>query len=110
MARTRRTDDCAQGVLTTLHFAYPKKRPDYAQGFVVLFAVQPKVGDIIEIDQNSIRKLEHEDMHCCTWKVVDVRHALGLEPDREESLPMSSIEVTAHPHEAGRSKLRVGAL
>lgn len=98
MARGKRQDNLYKGILTTLRFTHPKKRPDFSQGFVVHFAVQPKVGEVIEIDQYSIRKLKHEDMCCCYWKVDDVFHQLSLEPEDDENFIASSLVVTVRPH------------
>jgi len=84
-------------VLATVYFTKPRKPWGYGMGFAVLFAVPPKVGDKLTVDQNSIRKIPREDLHKCDWKVVEVKHDLNLDVDRDEEFPLANLSVTVHP-------------
>jgi len=97
---TRETfDRQSDGVLSTLFFTAPNKPAGYGHGFVVRFAVPPRVGDIVQVDQYSIKSVPQEELHVCVWRVVDVRHDITLDTGDENKDPLSSLRVTVHPHE-----------
>lgn len=85
------------GVLGTLFFTAASKPPEYGQGFLIRFAVPPRVGDTCEVDQYSIKRVRHEDLHVCRWKIVEVRHEVNLNTENETDVPVSTLWVVAHP-------------
>ena len=87
-------------VQATVMFTAPNKPLGYGHGFVVRFAVPPKVGDIVEVDQYSIRSIPMEELHQPTWRVVDVHHDLSLRAEEGEDCPVASLRVTLHPKRA----------
>lgn len=84
-------------VLATLFFTRPDKPLDYGHGFVVRFAVAPKVGDMLTVDQYSIRRIPAEALHQCDWEVVRVEHELSLGPPDVDDHPLAILRVTVHP-------------
>jgi hypothetical protein len=90
-------DSQPSSVLSTLFFTAPSKPPEYGQGFVVRFAVPPRPGDTLEVDQYSIKSVRQEDLHVCRWRIVEVRHELNLNTENEGDVPASTLWVVAHP-------------
>jgi hypothetical protein len=87
--------------LATLDFTKPGKEPSFSEGFVVRFQVAPKVGDLLRVEHQSIRRLKREELHQSGWVVVDVHHDLNLDDElafqNEEQYPTASLVVTVHP-------------
>jgi hypothetical protein len=94
---TQPLESQASGVLSTLFFTAPNKPPGYGQGFVVRFALPPRVGDNLQVDQYSIKRVPQEELHVCKWKIVEVRHELNLSTENERDVPLSALRVVAHP-------------
>jgi hypothetical protein len=92
-------DSQSPGVLGTLFFTAASKPPDYGQGFVVRFGVPPVVGDTLEVDQYSIKRVREEGLHVCRWRIVEVRHEVNLNTENETDIPVSRLWVVAHPLE-----------
>jgi len=93
-------------VLVTVHFTKPNAAPGYGMGFVVRFAVAPKVGDNLDVDQYSIKRIPEEDLHQSYWTIVAVTHDLNLDTDDDEGekYPLATLYVVAHPrHEKTQS-------
>ena len=84
-------------ILATVFFTQPDKPLGYGHGFVVRFAVAPKVGDALAVDQYSIRKIPQEELHQCHWRVVEVEHDLNLDAPRDGDYPVATLRVTVHP-------------
>jgi len=94
------TNQFENSVLVTLFFGKPDEASNYGAGFVVRFAVPPCVGDLLDIEQNSIKKLPHEDLHHCYWEIVHVAHDLILEYDEDlegPAIPVATLKAIAHP-------------
>ena len=87
----------SSSVLATLFFTQPGKPLEYGHGFVVRFAVAPKVGDALAVDQYSIRRIPQEELHQCDWQVVDVAHELTLDAPDNGDHPLAALRVTVHP-------------
>jgi hypothetical protein len=83
-----------------LYFRLPNKPLGHGMGFGVTLAVPPKVGDVIRIDQYSIKKLPG-DMHKTEWKILEWTHELNLdgnlEPGHEKENPVGWLAVVVHP-------------
>ncbi len=99
MSKDKSYESDPEGVLTTLFFTAPNKPPGYGHGFVVRFAVPPKVGDILNVDQYSIKQVPQEELHVCTWRIVDVQHDISLHTEDEKEVPASGLRVTVHPQQ-----------
>ena len=84
------------GVLSTLFFTAANKQPGYGMGFVVRFALPPRVGDALEVDQYSIKSVPQEELHVCRWKIVEIRHELNLNTESEKDVPISTLWGVAH--------------
>jgi hypothetical protein len=99
MSKVKQPSRVANSVMATVFFTQQCKPAGYGQGFVVRFAVAPKVGDKLSVDQYSIRKIPQEDLHQCDWQVVDVRHEVNLDVSEQddEDLPWATLYVTVHP-------------
>jgi hypothetical protein len=97
MAKEEKPNLPSYPVLATVHFTKPRKPIGYGIGFVVLFAVPPKVGEKLTVDQYSIRKIPQEELHQCYWKVVEVEHNLNLAEFPDEEFPLANLSVTVHP-------------
>ena len=89
-------------ILATLHLRARNAKPF---ALVTRFAVAPKVDDMIEIDQSTIRRAPDEALHQTTWRVVDVRHSVHQEPEHDDDL-VADLSVTAEPLHAGVSSGR----
>ena len=97
MAKEEKPNLPSYPVLATVYFTKPRKPCGYGMGLVVLFAVPPKVGDKLTVEQNSIRKIPQEELHQCYWKVVEVKHDLNLDVFPDEEFPLATLSVTVHP-------------
>jgi hypothetical protein len=99
MAEVKQPSLVANSVMATLFFTQLGKNSEYGHGFVVRFAVAPKVGDILSVDQYSIRKIPNEELHKCNWQVVEVRHDINLDdPDQDDKdPPLATLWVTVYP-------------
>ena len=93
------TESVAGNVLVKLFFTDVGTPLGYGQAFVVRFAVPPKVGDLLEIDQYSVKAIPQEELHCTEWCVVDVRHTLQFDcrDEREPEHPLVTLSATVHP-------------
>ncbi len=91
----------APSVLATVYFTLPGAELGFGQGHVVRFAVPPRIGDTLRVDQYSIRSLPHEELHHCEWKVVAIEHDLNLDQDlaeaNDEDMPLATLRVVVHP-------------
>lgn len=95
----------SNSVLVTLFFAKSNASPEARQGFVVRFAVPPRVGDPVSVDQYSIRQLRDEQLHETEWVVADVRHELSLNvPGEGGPDPLAALCVTVHPAKKQKTK------
>jgi len=103
MTEAKQPSPVTNSVMATVFFTQQRKPPDYGHGFVVRFAVAPKVGDKLSVDQYSIRKIPQEELHQCNWQVVDVRHEVNLDvsDQDDEDLPLATLYVTVHPAQQG---------
>jgi len=101
MPRPKSPDSVSNSTLATVYFTKSDKPTGYGHGFVVRFAVPPRNGDLLTVDQYSIRQIPNEDLHQTEWKVVQVRHAVNLDPDVATQdgaeCPLATLEVTVHP-------------
>lgn len=84
-------------VLATVFFTQPDKPLGYGHGFVVRFAVAPRVGDALTVDQYSIRKIPQEALHQCHWQIVQVEHELNLDAPDDGDHALATLRVTAYP-------------
>jgi len=84
-------------VLATVFFTQREKPLGYGHGFVVRFALAPKVGDALAVDQHSIRRIPQEELHQCHWQVVKVEHDLNLDTPDDGDHPVATLRVTVHP-------------
>jgi hypothetical protein len=101
MSEEKKPVRVANSMMATVLFTAPGKPLGYGHGFVVRFAVAPNVGDKLSVEQNSIRRIPHEELHKLNWKVVDVRHDVNLDvmEQDDEDFPLVSLYVTVHPAE-----------
>jgi hypothetical protein len=65
--------------------------------FSTHFAVAPKVGDVVEVDEYTIRKLTNTELRKPLWKVWDVRHFLSLEGVPQGGAPVARFVVCVSP-------------
>lgn len=97
MSGTKKPAAVANTTLATLYFKKPGAQKSAAYGVAVRFAAHPRVGDSLEVEQNSVRRIPREDLHKTEWTVTDVRHVVNLDPDvataNGEDVPLVTLEV-----------------
>ena len=95
MASNPHPSPVSNSIRVTLQFAKAGESP--GQAFVIRFAVAPKVGDVIQVDENSVRGLTDEDLHVTEWTVVDVRHQISLDIAQTDALHVAGLIVVVNP-------------